>query len=94
MSAVCVVKWRKYRLSPDFQNDPVSPIFFFCNKRRRARYLRERIPLNTSQMVENPNYSKEEKKDFITGRSYIVLNWNTEAIFTVFLGVGGGGLLL
>lgn len=68
MSAVCVMKWRKYRLSPEFENDSFSSWCFFCVKKRRSRFLRERIPLNTSQMVENPNYSKEENKEFVTGK--------------------------
>nr|XP_042908764.1 BDNF/NT-3 growth factors receptor-like [Parasteatoda tepidariorum] len=62
---VCLIQWKKYRNSPD-QNVGISPLLFLCFLRRRRRILRERIPLNSSQMVENPNYSKENNKTFTT----------------------------
>ncbi|KFM81429.1 High affinity nerve growth factor receptor, partial [Stegodyphus mimosarum] len=66
LGIVCVVRWRKFRMSPDVQNAGVSPLFFLCFlKRRRSRYLRERIPLNPSQMVENPNYTKDHNNDVV-----------------------------
>ncbi|KAG8189629.1 hypothetical protein JTE90_009560 [Oedothorax gibbosus] len=64
VSVVCLVQWKRYR---DSLNAPlnahravgVPPLFFLCPQRRRNRAMRERIPLNPSQMVNNPNYSKD-----------------------------------
>ncbi|GBN07673.1 BDNF/NT-3 growth factors receptor [Araneus ventricosus] len=65
ITIVCFVQWRKYRQSPDGPNEGSSPWFFLCPERGRNGLRIERIPLNPSQMIFNPNYSKDSNKESI-----------------------------
>ncbi|XP_054714473.1 BDNF/NT-3 growth factors receptor-like [Uloborus diversus] len=60
VAVACFIRWLKIRMTPEFQNRRHSFTFFFCKKRRRERFVRERILLSPSQMVENVNYTKEK----------------------------------
>ncbi|GFW34588.1 transposable element Tc3 transposase [Trichonephila clavipes] len=65
IAVVCAIQWKKYRETLNAPNAGVSPLLFFCPQRRR-RLLRERIPLNPTEMIMNPNYSKDSNnKEYI-----------------------------
>ncbi|XP_055931940.1 BDNF/NT-3 growth factors receptor-like [Argiope bruennichi] len=88
ISIVCFVQWRKYNRTPDGLNEGASPWLFFCPQSRRNRLRVERIPLNPSQMIVNPNYSKESNKDSIVEIHHIA---REKISFVQTLGEGAFG---
>ena len=82
-----VRKWR-YSRSPTRRSAEINPnicdsiCFFICpkilcfrenDKRSDALTTRERIPLNMSKLVENPNYLTDNEKLLNSGISILVL---------------------